>query len=439
MAARALMRALTQAPARALAGAQTLLPALRLGLCAALCLPALSCGGGGGGTLASGGTSPPPAAANVVSVIVDAGPDASPTTGTVNTLYTTVTVCAPGSTSNCQTIDHIQVDTGSYGLRILAGALTLTLPVQNATDGNSLVECTQFADGYSWGPVASVDVQISGEMAGSVPVQLIGDSRFTTVPSDCSATGNAEDTVAAFGANGILGIGVFAQDCGGACAAAVQAATYYSCTATLCQGTTVPLTDQVTNPISLFATDNNGSIIDLPSVASQGAATLTGSLIFGIDTQSNNASGTQTVLNVAGSAGSGNIPPGDLTVAYGTQSLEQSFIDSGSNGIYFNDTNIVQCTDTGFTDFYCPPSALNLTAMLEGINGISASVPFSVDNAETLGQNNPTFVVLPTLAGTTTLTDSFDFGLAFYYGRRVATALESSQPTTVGTGPYIAY
>jgi hypothetical protein len=36
------------------------------------------------------------------------------------------------------------------------------------------------------------------------------------------------------------------------------------------------------------------------------------------------------------------------------------------------------------------------------------------------------------------LTDSFDFGLPFYYGRRVATALES-QTTSVGTGPYVAY
>ena len=433
MTARALMRAL--------ASARILMPALRLGLCAALCLPALSCGGGkGGGTFASGGTSPPPVASNVVSVVVDAGPNASSNSGSVNTLYTTVTVCAPGSTSNCQTIDHIQVDTGSYGLRILAGALTLTLPVQKAINGNSLVECTPFADGYSWGPAALLDVQISGEMAGSVPVQLIGDSRFTTVPSDCSGTGMAEDTVAAFGANGILGIGVFAQDCGGACAAAAQPTSYYSCTSTQCQATAVPLADQVTNPISMFAADNNGSIIDLPSVPSQGAATLTGSLIFGIDTQSNNASGTQTVLTIAGSAGAGGgtIPPGDLTVAYGGQTLGQSFIDSGSNGIYFNDPNIVKCTDSGFTDFYCPPSTLNLTATLEGINGISASVDFSVDSAETLGQNNPSFVVLPTLAGTTTLPDSFDFGLAFYYGRRVAMALES-QTTTAGTGPYIAF
>jgi hypothetical protein len=367
-------------------------------------------------------------------VIVDSGPS----NASVNTLFTSVTICMPGSTTSCQTIDHIQVDTGSYGLRILAQALTLTLPVQPAMDGNSLVECTEFADGFSWGPIGLVDVQIAGEMAGSVPVQLIGDSRFTNIPSDCSGSGNEEDTVMEFGANGILGIGVFAQDCGGACAAAAEPSSYYSCTATLCQATMVPLANQVANPVALFATDNNGSIIDLPSVASPGAATLTGSLIFGIDTQSNNASGSETLLAVAGSAGSGDIMPGNLTAVYNGQPLDQSFIDSGSNGIYFNDANIATCTDTGYTDFYCPPNTLNLTVTLQGINGLSPSVGFSVDSAETLGTNNPTFVVLPTLAGSTSLTDSFDFGLAFYYGRRVATALES-QTTSLGTGPYVAY
>src|SRR5882757_6814391 len=99
----------------------------------------VSCGGGGGGaTVAS---APPPSnASNVVSVIVDAGPN----NGSVNTLFTTVTVCVPGSTTSCQTIDHIQVDTGSNGLRLLSSVLTLNLQAATASDGNSLLECTQF-------------------------------------------------------------------------------------------------------------------------------------------------------------------------------------------------------------------------------------------------------------------------------------------------------
>jgi len=147
--------------------------ALKMGLCAALCLSAVACGGGGGGSAGSGGPPPPPPPANnTASVIVDAGPS----NNSVNTLFTSVTICVPGSTTSCQTIDHIQVDTGSYGLRILAPVLTLTLPVETLASGSSLAECTQFVDGFSWGPVATADIQIAGETAKSLPVQVIGDS-----------------------------------------------------------------------------------------------------------------------------------------------------------------------------------------------------------------------------------------------------------------------
>jgi hypothetical protein len=406
--------------------------ALLIGLCTALCLSALGCGGGHDGTsLSTGlGGGSPPAVSNVVSVVVDAGPTS--TSLDANTLFTTVTVCTPGSTTNCQTIDHIQVDTQSFGLRILAPALNLALPVQAAGGGASLLECTVFVDGYSWGPVALADIKISGESASSVPVQVIGDPNFSNVPADCSGQApTEEDTVAAFGANGILGIGVFDQDCGTTCVTTADNGFYFACTSTLCQPTTVALAGQVTNPVSLFATDNNGSIIELPNVAEQGAATLTGSLIFGIDTQTNNASGTETVLTVDPQAGY-------LTAIFNSQSLTMSFIDSGSSGIFFTDTSIAQCTDPSFSQFYCPASTLSLTVTLQGANGVSGEIGFSVDNAQTLEANNPTFTALPTLAGTYPTPGSFDYGLPFYYGRRVATALENNT-TSLGAGPYIAY
>jgi hypothetical protein len=239
--------------------------------------------------------------------------------------------------------------------------------------------------------------------------------------------------VTAFGANGILGIGVFKQDCGSDCVTTVEPASYYGCSSSSCVGTTVPLMDQVQNPVALFTKDNNGTIIDLPSVAEEGAATLTGSLIFGIDTQSNNASGTETVLTVDSSSGY-------LTASFNGDPapLSQSFIDSGSNGIYFSDSNIPVCTDTDYSGFYCPATSLALTVTLQGANSVTSIVDFTVDNAETLGTTNPTFTVFPTLAGTNPVAQSFDFGLAFYYGRRVATALET-ETTSVGTGPYVAF
>jgi Protein of unknown function (DUF3443) len=403
-----------------------LLRILRWSACVAVCASAISCGGGSGGNDIGPSPPPPPANSNVADVIVDSGPS----NGSVNTLFTSVTLCVPGSTTECQTIDHIQIDTASFGLRILAPALTLTLPVQTALDGNSLLECTQFADGYSWGPVALADVQIAGESAPSAAIQVIGDPHFTNVPANCSGSGAEEDTVAAFGANGILGIGVFAQDCGTQCESSASPQFYYSCTASTCQATVVPLASQVSNPVGLFATDNNGSILELPSVPSQGALTASGSLIFGVDTQANNASGNETVLTVDPSFGY-------LTVVFSGQSLGQSFIDAGSNGNYF-DANIAPCSDTGLSGFYCPASTQNFTVTMQGTNAMSAAVNFSVTSAQVMFDNNPSFTALPELAGSNPLPGSFDFGLPFFYGRRVLTVLEG-QVTAVDTGPYIAF
>jgi hypothetical protein len=421
--------------------------ALRMGLCAVLCLCAIACSGGGGGVAggssgggsssggtssssssSSGGTSSSSSGAgtgNVASVIIDQGPS----NASVNTLFATVTVCVPGSTTSCQTIDHIQVDTGSYGLRILAPVLTLTLPVETLTGGNSLVECTQFVDGFSWGPIVSADVQIAGETAHSLPVQVIGDPRFTNIPAKCSGTGTEEDTVASFGANGILGVGPFELDCGDC--DTVAGGLYYACAAT-CSVTTVPLTMQVANPVTQFATDKNGIIVVLPSVAAGGASNVSGSLIFGIDTQSNNQSGTQTVLTVDGNA--------YLLITFNGQSLANSFIDSGSNGIYFNDSSISKCVapPSQIVNFYCPANTLSLGPVsIQGMNGnMVNNLTFSVGNAVTMFNTN--FDALPQLGGINPNPASFDYGLPFFYGKRVAVAVEGNK-TSVGTGPYIAF
>jgi hypothetical protein len=391
-------------------------------------LAAVSCGGGDSlNAVPSGTTTAVAAASNVVPVTVDSGPSGN----SINTLYTTVTVCVPGSTTECQTIDHVEVDTASFGLRILALVLTLSLPVASASDGNSLVECTQFVDGYSWGPVASADVKIAGESASSVPVQVIGSSSFATVPAACSSTGPAEDTVAQFGANGILGIGVFTQDCGTGCVNSAASGFYYSCSQTTCSPIAASLVSQVANPVPRFTTDNNGSVLVLPGVAADGAATVSGSLIFGIDTESNNASGTQTVLTLDQN--------GNFTTVYKGTTLSASFIDSGTNGIFFDDSTIPVCTSSNFSGFYCPTSTLSLSATLTGQNNVSTTVEFSIANAQTLATNNPTFTAFASLgAGYPTATPTFDWGLPFFYGRRVATAIQG-YTTSVATGPYVAF
>ncbi len=277
---------------------------------------------------ASGGPPPPPPPTNnTASVIVDEGPS----NNSVNTLFTSVTVCVPGSTTSCQTIDHIQVDTGSYGLRILAPVLTglTTLPVETLASGNSLAECTQFVDGYSWGPVATADIQIAGETAHSLPVQVIGDSRFTNIPAGlfehrgtARRHGSGLRRQRHFRNRAVrVGLRRLRYRRLTACITpAPRAARRRRCRSIM----------QVPNPVTHFAADNNGAIIVMPSVAAGGASNVMGSLIFGIDTQTDNASGTQTVLTVDDNA--------ELLVTFNGQTLANSFIDSGSNGIYFTDS-----------------------------------------------------------------------------------------------------
>ncbi len=381
-----------------------------------------ACGGGGGSsafssgsTSSSGGNTITTSGANVAPITVDSGP----VQNTVNTAYVSLSVCSPGSTTNCATVDHIEVDTGSYGLRIFASALpaNFTLPQENDASGNPVVECTIFADGISWGPVVNADIHISGEAAANQPVQIIGSSNFTTPPAECLSHGSSEDTVSQFGANGIIGVGPFVPDEG----------DYYTCPQGVCAQTTLTTNLEVANPVASFATDNNGVIVEMESVGVSGASSLTGSLVFGIGTESNNGLNGATVYALDPS-------DGNLSVTYQGATLGQSFLDSGSNANYFVDSSIPTCS----SGFYCPTATLALTAMLTGVNSASTTVDFSVANADSLFNSNPSGVAFVNLAAPNSISDSFDFGLPFFYGRNVFTAI-ADQATPGGDGPYVAF
>jgi hypothetical protein len=165
------------------------------------------------GTFAVNVTPSTTTANNVVPVVVDGGPNAA-TSPYINGAFTSVTVCVPG-TSNCQTIDHILVDTGSVGLRLLAagpagGELTLPLPAYiSQSDGTNLVECAPFVSGYLWGPVVTADVLTlpdgTGEQASNIEMQVVGQPGQPAVPSTCISSGVGIGTLPVLGAKGILG------------------------------------------------------------------------------------------------------------------------------------------------------------------------------------------------------------------------------------------
>lgn len=396
-----------------------------------------ACGGGGGGSsaagapapaLTSGGTPPPggtPASggstntsdSNVVAITLDSGTDGL----AFNMPFVSVTVCVPG-TSTCQVVDHVLVDTGSFGLRLAASALdaSIALPRVAAPLGNTLAECALFGSGVAWGSVRTADVRIGGEAASGVPVQVVNDASIPAIPRACSSLG-ANFGVGA-GAKGILGIGVFAQDCGSGCTLSVNNGAYYSCDASSCAGSVAPLASQVTNPIALFAADNNGALITLSNVPLTGTSSSSGTLTFGIGTRANNQLGGATVYAASSS--------GTVQTTYnGTRYT--AFFDTGTNALLFSDPSLPQCSGS----FYCPATPQTLSAIVTSATGVSNTVSFTIEGLQSVSSNA---VAAPVGASPSGLSRAFDWGLPFFFGRNVFVAI-SGAVTPAGTGPYYAF
>ncbi len=453
------------------------------------------------GTSVAGGNTIVTSGNNVAPLIVDAGPVPS-VNAAVNKAFTTVVVCAPG-TSNCVTIDHVAVDTGSTGLRIPVTAFSaftngasVLAALQNVNPTTPVAECVQFLDNsFFFGAVKLADVKMggpnnTGEVAGSVPIHVMGDTSVptgTSIPSDCSTVtsftgtqvaGTEEDTVEALGENGLLGVGNFQYDCdvlgvptgagsntfgigsSNPCASSSTppSGTYYSCPSTGCSASLATAVEQVRNPVSLFA-DNNGVIIELPAVPVGGQSAISAgqaSLVFGIGTQANNGLSNAVVLPVDSNFNDA-AWMGFITIFNGhsypsSTNTDSSFIDSGSNALFFLDqptSGIPSCS----SGLYCPASTESLTAVNQATGGASRGTQFNVSNGDTLSASNTAFSdrAAPQTSGvpdaaTQTADGFFDWGLPFFYGRNVYTSIWGVAPPStpasggsVPAGPFWAY
>ena len=340
-----------------------------------------------------------------------------------NKACVSVTICTPG-TSTCQTVSDILLDTGSYGLRIFSQALTVPLTPVTVPTG-TLTECIQFGDGSSeWGPVRTADVVLGGEPAVSVPIQVV-DTTFGTRPRSCR---NADISPSSAGFNGILGIGPLLQDCGSDCVSAAKNLNYYACTGASCSGTPAPLTLQVQNPVPLLPQDNNGLLVQLPAVPLGGSTSVDGQLILGIGTRPNNAPGAAVMYAANDLA--------EFTTTFNGQTMNGSFIDSGSNVLFFPaSTSLLPACRYPDSNYYCPATTKFLSAVNTGTNGSpSGTAAFEIGNYENLiaGPNNVFSELGSYGAG------SFDWGLPFFFGRNVFIGIEGAS-SSLGTGPYWAY
>ena len=391
---------------------------------------------------------------NTAPVTVSFGPNGNTGSSSSNYydgVFTTVTVCTPG-TSTCVSIPNILVDTGSVGLRVLASQLgSVTVPTISDGTGYTLYECVEYGDlSYNWGPMAMATVGIGGEIASQlpggtanagIPIQVITDG--ATAPTSASCTqggGGSDNSVAALGANGILGVGNYPNDCGTYCESTPSSYNsppwpYIACNTTSCSYSTVGLADQAWNPVSAFSSgDTNGIVLQLPSIPAAGQATATGTITFGIGTQANNAipsGATLYELDANGNFAS--------TIYNGVTYTSAGFLDSGSNALYVLDhatlstaTGITttDCTDNGY---YCPASPLSLNITNKGSNSTSAAVTLNLANADSLFSANPSFAAFSNIgsdSGTSAASDYFDYGLPFFFGRTVFVGISG---TTIGS------
>jgi hypothetical protein len=366
------------------------------------------------------------ATANVVKVTVDN------TYNFYNAPYVTVTICTPGTT-NCADIDHVIVDTGSVGLRLLRSAVPSSLGLVNATDsvrGNTLAECMEFASGHAWGPISTVDLKMAGEVAASLPIQIIDDS-FASKPADCAAYGPdiAANGAKSFGGNGYIGVDVLRRDCMDGCTTTGNT-LYYDCAGTSCTAVAMPVAHQMLNPVAGFATDNNGVTLTFPALAAGGAQTVSGTMTFGIDTQSNNVSGSATKLYINGQA--------TVSASYNSKTL-QAIFDTGSGAYFFPDSTITTCP-TSFSSeaFFCPAQQITRSATLNSNGGGSQTVQFAILNAVTeLANNYPAHIgigVNENLFGAGVL----DLGMPFFYGKTITFGIQRNDTSTSGDNPYFA-
>jgi hypothetical protein len=404
------------------------------------------------------------------------------------------TTCSPGSHTNkpcvevtlcdsltglrCETISDILLDTGSFGLRVFKGAFTKLepydsnkvakdfefIPKSNSGVNGKLVQCATFGDGSAdWGPVMKAHVVLGGEEAVHIPVQII-DINFANYTDFCVNTDQSppDQDAASAGFNGILGVGLFAEDCGDICQN-YESNLYFNCDpsdtsvppqASPCKRTTALVaTEQLKNPIAALSVDNNGLIVQLPIVPQGGAVSVEGNVILGIDTRTassvgyadNSATADLTTFTAAEKTGENFAY---FKTNYRGTTYPTSFLDTGSNGLYFDAPSSAVMKDCSFLNepwFFCPDSEMSLQAQTQSADGlVSSIVNFKIIGLQDLFDPNMVFYNLGGDAGTgdnnpnPDPTIGFDWGLPFFLGRNVYNGI-NGKTSSLGTGPYWAY
>ncbi len=466
-----------------------------------LALLLASCGGGDGGdsstTTLKCGTADcqllnPPVATSFVQSgnnlrvsVDDLGPHGFGNLGvSTNMLFADVTVCVPGGVptdpTQCVTIDHVLVDTGSVGLRVLSSKVAkLKLPPIAVSATQNAWECFPFVIGGLWGPTVGADVWLGSQKTErALAVQLIDDQSVLAASADCNTVtdstaqqSNILSSAGQLGANGVLGIGSTTMDCGIDCEQGIYHAKasdprgssvlYYGCPVGAtdpqsCILTPLAIALQVFNPVAALAAPyNNGVLLKMPAIAlgNPGAQTAKGELVLGIDAANLPPAAQQVFLGVLDPASDSYL---SINTQFNGHTFANSYLDTGTNGMFFHDASITPCDNLTQAAalkvqsyWYCPAHTLaGLTALLsdgDTTGRPAVSVAFQIASYARLSLTNNT--AFSDLGGAVNGsgpsntyvadTKTFAWGMPFFYGKQVYLSIWQ-QPGSLN-GPWVAW
>jgi hypothetical protein len=340
-----------------------------------------------------------------------------------NEPYTNIKICEPGSTTNCQVIDHVIVDSGSDGLRFMEGviksSLLTHLPAMTVK-GKTITECETYVDSYTYGPLLYADLYFGGKVVKKFPLQLATNA--FTPPTDCSDQGGEKtNTPALFGGNGLVGVAFPLTDM----------TPYYACQS---NGPDCKASDYagLPNLVSVFEKDNNGAVITLPAISAQGAGTpVLGSLIFGVGTESNNKppTGTKALKN--------DLAYGEFNVELGSNKA-QAYIDSGTSNLVVTG-DWAQCSaSTGLEGFFCPDDKVTISMGLSSIGSTKPAydIGLIIENANSLLDEGDVAYddIAEYVSSSASAGGDYALGLTAFFGRTMYFVF-NGRSSDLGTGP----
>jgi hypothetical protein len=338
------------------------------------------------------------------------GPD-----GNLNSPNIPVTICVPG-TSECTTLQHVVIDTGSVGLRVFGPALRgLSLPMQALPDGGTLAECIEWTPSY-WGPMSRADVALGSRTVQNVSIQVV-DAEFGHLPTTCPTPVDhwAHDY------DGILGLHPAVDDCSDSACAWPP---YYDCNATICAPAPPPKGLQLMNVTALI---DNGVTLRMPAVPVDGASSVSGTLILGVGTNPENTPSPS--VRVVPTDSHANFP-----VSVDGSTYKGGFDTGSSFFVVRPEPGLPVCSDN--PEFLCPSTPQQVDVdFLRPDGGALGSVALPIANWDQLPSGN---LVFDNVGWQGAPTADLLIGMPFFYGRTVYVGF-SGQQSTLGPGPAIGF